>query len=395
VKIVMLCDFYNESLSFQENLMARYYSKLGHQVTVITSTFSSIFDFINHSYDSKVPARTYETPDAKIIRLPYRLALHNWFRRFPALDGTFESEKPDLIFVHNLLLNITDAVRYRRRHRHVRLVMDYHGDYSNSARNWASLKILHGVFRKLVLKRALPEIQRIFPVTPATAQFLREVYAVPDEKMEVMPLGADLDSAEQTRRTRAGSALRRGYGIPDEARVIFTGGKLAPQKRTEVLVEAFKKLDRNDVWLVVAGDSAEADADYKAALLKAAHGEKQILFVGWLDSAQMLTHLDMADIAAFPASQSIVWQQAIGMGKPLVIGEPMARRNGRQDFTYLNCHDNVEIIDQPEASATWLASTLARLLDDPARLKRMSDGALRTASEMLDWNNILKRTLAN
>jgi 1,2-diacylglycerol 3-alpha-glucosyltransferase len=41
MKVVMLCEFYNEALDFQENLLVKYYGKHGHEVTVLTSTFES------------------------------------------------------------------------------------------------------------------------------------------------------------------------------------------------------------------------------------------------------------------------------------------------------------------------------------------------------------------
>lgn len=44
MKILMLCEFYNEIWN-QENLLVKYYRKHGHEVTVITSTYESVFDY--------------------------------------------------------------------------------------------------------------------------------------------------------------------------------------------------------------------------------------------------------------------------------------------------------------------------------------------------------------
>ena len=54
MKIVMLCDFYFESLEYQENLLVRYYRKHGHEVVVIASTFDSVFDYYNEDRKSVV-----------------------------------------------------------------------------------------------------------------------------------------------------------------------------------------------------------------------------------------------------------------------------------------------------------------------------------------------------
>ena len=54
----------------QENLLVKYYRKHGHEVTVITSTFESIFDYYNDRYDKTRPGRTYLDHGATIVKLP-------------------------------------------------------------------------------------------------------------------------------------------------------------------------------------------------------------------------------------------------------------------------------------------------------------------------------------
>lgn len=389
----MLCDFYNESLTYQENLLAKYYVKHGHIVTVIASVFDSVFDYVNDQYDPKSPERTYYAGGVKIIKLHYRINFLNRVRSFRPLDKILQEDLPDLIFVHDIMLNFPDAVRYLSCHPNARLIMDYHADYSNSGKNWLSLKILHGVIRKRVLDKARPHLQRIFPIVPASAKFLHEVYGVPHEEMELLPLGADLDLSKDVQAAKVGHTLRKQHNIADGSFVIFTGGKLAPAKRTEVLIEAFFQLKRTDSWLVVVGDSAGTDAGYIRMLREVASVCPRILFTGWLNTRQVLEYLDMADIAVFPASQSILWQQAIGMGKPLIIGEPMARPGGDQDVSYLNLYDNIILTDDQQPRAAGLADIVKQLIFDPIRVAQMADGARRVATEMLDWNAAVARTL--
>src|SRR6185312_2063651 len=141
------------------------------------------------------------------------------------------------------------------------------------------------------------------------------------DEMEVLPLGADIDLAQQVRALGARTELRKRYGIERDSVVVFTGGKLTPLKRTELLIEAWAKLNIDRLHLVVVGDAPERHAAYKRLLLDAARGRPNIHFTGWLSAEEIYKHLDLADIAAFPASQSILWQQAIAMGLPLVIGD--------------------------------------------------------------------------
>lgn len=388
MKIVMLCDFFNETLEYQENLLTKYYVKHGHQVTIITSTFDSVFDYYNDRHDNRVPDRTYEHGGAKIVKLRYRYNLLNRLRAFTRIDALLEAEKPDLIYVHDIIPNMLEAVRYKQRHPACRMIFDYHADYSNSGKNWLSLKVLHGILRKRLLDRTRPHLSRIFPIVPASATFLHEIYGVPYADMEILPLGADRDLGSDVAARGEGRALRAQYGIPDGDTVIFSGGKLTPAKRTELIIEAVKRIGDPRVHLVIAGQASDADADYLQSLHAAAQGRADIRFVGWLDKTQVYRHLDLADLAVFPASQSILWQQAISMGLPLIVGD-----TGHQDISYLNLHGNIVILPAHQITTDAIVAHLRRLLAEPAELARMRAGARRVAAEQLDWNHLIERTL--
>ena len=45
MKIVMLCDAYFDGLQYQENLLNKYYKKIGHEVIILASNFKDIFDY--------------------------------------------------------------------------------------------------------------------------------------------------------------------------------------------------------------------------------------------------------------------------------------------------------------------------------------------------------------
>lgn len=388
MKILMLCDFYNETLEYQENLLAKFYVKHGHAVTVVASTHESVFDYYADRHDNSRPARTFEHAGARIIKLPYRYNVLNRLRAFHPLDAVLEAEAPDLIFVHGIMLNLPDCVRYVRRHPDCRMVLDFHGDYSNSGRNALSRRVLHGVCRKWFLDRARPHLSRIFPIVPGSARFLHEIYKVPHEDMELLPIGADTDLALAVRQSGARAALRRQFGIPENGTVIFTGGKLAPAKKTEVLLEAASRLYGRSLHIVVAGKAGEEHREYEQRLRQVAAAVSDVHMVGWLGPEDVYRHLHMADLAVFPASQSVLWQQAIAMGLPLIVGN-----SGHQDISYLNAEQNIAILGSDEIRADRLADVIGGLISDPARMRAMSEGALRVADLQLNWNRMVQRTL--
>lgn len=389
MKILMICELYDEKLEYQENLLTKYYVKNGHEVTVVTSTFDSVFDYYNDNHDNSKPARIFHDNGAKIIKLPYRYNLFNRFRAHPRLDKLIADERPDLIYVHDISPNFPEAIEYVKQHPECRMIMDYHADYSNSGKNWLSIKVLHGMMRKYLLDKARPHLRRIFPIIPSSADFLHEVYKVPLAEMEILPLGADLDVVRETRRNSEGEKLRRHYAIPEGDMVVFTGGKLAPAKRTELAIATVNRLARPNLHLVIAGEAAEADAAYRRQLADAAAGNPNIHFAGWLDKVAIYRHFDMADVALFPASQSILWLQAIGAGLPLIVGD-----TGHQSVQYVNLHNNIIMLNKADITTDAITDALMSVIDNPERMAQMREGAEKVADEQLNWDRLIERTLA-
>lgn len=266
--------------------------------------------------------------------------------------------------------------------------MDYHADYSNSGKNALSLKVLHGVCRKWFLDQARPYISKIFPIVPASATFLQEIYKIPVSDMEILPLGADTDLVSAVRSSGARRALRVSLGIADDHIVIFTGGKLAPAKKTELLLEAAVRLQRFPLHIVVLGEASEEHAGYQEELQRLSANNPRVHMVGWLGREDIYRHLDMADLAVFPASQSILWQQAIAMGLPLIVGN-----TGHQDISYLNLHDNIIILEKTEIQVNKLAEAIESVISDPKRIHEMSKGAARVADACLNWDKLILKTL--
>lgn len=386
----MLCDYYNESLEYQENLLTKYYLKNNHQVTIITSTYESVFDYYAGSHDKKAPQRVYFDKGAKIIRLRYCFNILNKIRRYTSIKGILENEEPDLIFIHDIMPNIIEAVKYIKKKPNCKMIMDYHADYSNSGKNWLSINILHKIIRKKIyLDRARKYISKIFPVVPASKIFLHEVYNIPFEDMQLLPLGADTDLGAELNRKGWGLAIRNRYNIEEKDFVIFTGGKLEPIKKTELLIEAFFKINNEKVHLFIIGKASREHNAYMDYLINISYGNSRIHFVGWLESVEVYKYLDASEIAVFPASQSILWQQAISMGLPLIVGD-----KGHQSIAYLNRFDNIIILEKKRITSEVIAEVITKLINDEALLNIMKMGAKKTTEEYLNWDKLILKTLS-
>jgi glycosyltransferase involved in cell wall biosynthesis len=155
-----------------------------------------------------------------------------------------------------------------------------------------------------------------------------------------------------------------------------------------VLFDAVQRLRAHPIRIMVIGDSDAQGTEYKDYLHGLASGRNDIVFTGWLGKEDVYRHMAISDLAVFPAGQSILWQQAIASGLPLIVGDV-----GSQDISYLNLADNIVVLPREEIRPECFATAIAQVLETPGRLAAMSEGAIRVADEHLDWDRLVWRTL--
>lgn len=390
MKIVMVCEFYNEDLDYQEILLAKYYKKLGHNVVVITTPTTSVHQYIDGEDEDGF--KSVETGRfSKIFRVPIKFNFLGRIRVFESIRSIVESESPDLLYFHDIIPNMIELRAYLQKNMSCCAIMDYHADYSNSGANALSRIVLHRIWRRAMLATVRKRLSAILPVVPASQWFLRDLYGIQPDETELFPLGVDVDLANEVRGSSARQTIRQALSIPDDALVIFTGGKLVPLKRTEEVLAAVAAIADPRLHVIVVGEAR--DADYRKLLSEAASDGK-VHFVGWQDREGVYRHQAAADLAVFPASQSVLWQQSIGMGLPLVVGEGDGPPRMRQDVSYMNLAGNIHVLD-PEAGtpANQIAAFLRDCLDDREILARMAIGAEQVTRSFLSYERLAQRTL--
>ena len=103
LKILHICQYYNDGYGYQENLLPRYQKKLGHDVKVITSDRMSYF--AGEKEPKIVGTGRFEDSGVPIERLPIWAEFKGKFVWFKGLDKTLQKEQPDYIFHHGVMLS--------------------------------------------------------------------------------------------------------------------------------------------------------------------------------------------------------------------------------------------------------------------------------------------------
>lgn len=316
---ICLAAFYIDSFGYQENILPKLHRQMGHEVIIIASTQT----YIDHTRLGYVEPSSYlNEHGVPVHRLPYATwvprPLRSRVRAYEGLEARLEEFEPDLIFVHDVQFWDLLAIRRYVRRRPTPVYADCHADYVNSARGFVSRHVLHGIFYRQILQRVDPIIDRYLPTLPARADFLHEVYGLAREKMEILPFGADDTLTQGLDRGAVRDEVRSDLGIPDDAIVLVTGGKLDLRKNIHTLIERFSALRESGhlegMHLLVFG---QADPSVQAALA-AVKVHPDVHLQGWMQAKDIYRMFLAADLAIFPGTHSVLWEEAIGHGLGVV-----------------------------------------------------------------------------
>lgn len=396
MKILILADAYFEDTVYQINNFVKYYLKDGHDVVVICSTIDNVFDYYNNIYSKKSVEQIKILKNLKIIRKKYRINIFFKIRKFGNIFKLLIDEKPDLVFVQDIHFNLHEVCYYKKKvNNDCRIIMNFHSDYSNSANNHLSYYILHRLIRKYYIKSNLKYIDKIYPIIEKSKEFLIEMYSLPDNKLEILPIGIDTDLFLTFKNSNNQENLKSQLGIPPDSVIIFTGGKIEEFKKSEIVLQAINSLSNHKVYLIVVGKLVDQNPAYVDRYNKLLSQNDNIKYLGWKNQHELYSYMSICDIAIFPSSQTVLWQYSIGMGMVLIAGKYLEYKNGKsfeQDLEYLNLNDNIVMLDKNIPYEKQIILILADLINNPGKLELMKKGALKTANDFLDFNKLIKKT---
>lgn len=203
--------------------------------------------------------------------------------------------------------------------------------------------------------------------SPFTADELHQHSGYPRERIRVVPLTVDVADLAQPPHPDTLAALRRQWRV-DDCKVLLYVGRIAGNKRIDLLVEAVAKLNRPDVVLLIVGDTQQNDAAIllrrELEQLAAQNGAgDRIRFTGRVPDVTPYLHL--ADIILLPSQHEgfgVPVAEGMAAGKPVI-----ASASGALPWVL----GAEEAGTQPggllfaPGDADDLARQIARLLDDP------------------------------
>lgn len=377
-----LAGMITDGWTYQENLLISYHIKMGNNVSVITSQW--VYEAGNKLVKTK--NNNYVSPEgAHYIRLPIknRDKINNRFKRYTGIIEALDIAKPDILFVHGLqFLDISVIAKYIKEHSNIRLYIDNHSDFSNSGKNWISKNVLHGIIWKNYAQLIEPYTYKFYGVLPARVDFLKYVYGLPNEKCELLVMGADDEKVEEAAQPEIRRSIREKYGILEDDFLVMTGGKIDKWKtQTLLLMKAIQNINKGNVKLIVFGSVMQ---ELQEQVQQLADGKK-VQYIGWIQSKDSYKYFGAADLVVFPGRHSVFWEQVTGQGIPMIVKDWPGTH-------HVDLGGNVKFLK--EDSAKEIQEKIENLLNNPDEYKRMKQVAMEKGMQVFSYKNIAERALS-
>lgn len=289
------------------------------------------------------------------------LSPHLGFRDLPAflhLRRIFREWRPDIVHTHTAKAGALGRAAARSANVPA-LVHTFHG---HVLRGYFSPPA-EAVFR--IIERLLARsTDRIITLSPALKEDLARMRIAPAEKIDVIPLGMDLESlaASATRREE----LRRELGVTPGEPLVGIVGRLVPIKNHRLFLEAARSMvdsGTNARFLVVGDGELRGELESLSVTLGLS---RHVHFLGWRrEMAPVYAALDVLTLTSTNEGTPVTVIEAMAAGIPVVAtavgGVPDVVRNGENGW--LVPPGNVEALQQAWRAALVRSAETDRMRD--------------------------------
>ncbi len=387
MKILHLCINcpYTDNWGYQDNLIPKYHKKMGHDVTIITTN-------TKHSDTGEIvaiPCDDYTSDDGvRIIRLQrsklINTKLSQVFVYYKIYDLLVQL-MPDFIMIHGLgSISVLRVAKYIKKiNKKCVAVADNHSDTNNTKMDGGLKFKIYKLAIRLINCYMQKYYKKVYGVTPECKLIINKFYGINQKKTDFLPLGCDLEIIDFNNRNGIRNEIRKKYNINKDDVLIVTGGKLDEKKETHNLMKSILNLSSKDVKLIVFGNAITDKYNNTLKDIESVSNGR-IKLIGFLSVKQIYDLYLSADLAVFPGSQSVLWQQAICSGVPIVVKRwPM--------IEYLDLGGNIVFLDHGDELE--IRNCIEYLTNNKKNLGKMKKIAMEKGIDFFSYEKIARKVL--
>lgn len=373
---------YNDYWGYQDNLLPKYHRKMGYDVTVITTNTAHKDGKI-----VEIDCGDYVLDDGvRVIRLKkkqyFNIVLTNLNSRLSVYEYLADI-KPDIVFHHGLIsTTIYDVIKYKKKiNPECVIFQDNHLDYNNMYRCNIIKEWICRLFYRHINRRSIPYVERVYGVTPWRKTYAEDYFRIPNNKTDILVMGGDDEKIHFDKMPELRTDIRKQLSLKDDDFVVITGGKIDPTKNIHLLMHAVSELNRDNLKLIVFGTPNNG---IKSEIEKLSE-DKHIINIGWLDSEKAYDYFLASDLAVFPGTHSVLWEQACACGIPGVFKD-------WEGMHHIDVGGNCEFLHKD--SKEEIKAVISSIFDDKEKYSEMKQAAEKSKKDFF-YSEIAKRAIGN
>lgn len=342
--------------------LARRMAALGHEVTCYDRSGSDVMTGDAAEGRERVVDGVRVVPVKTIDKRGLAALSSSYFATKAAIkDG------PDVIHYHAEGPCVPLALAKRAG---IRTVATIHGlDWQRA--KWGRLA---STYIKMGEKTAATKADGLIVLSEGVRRYFMEAYG---REAVFIPNGVDAKEALPA------SIIKERWNLEKDSYLLYLG-RLVPEKRPELLIEAFRALDTNK-RLVIAGGSSDTSA-YEKELRAAAQSDDRIVFTGFVTGEPLVELYSNCYAYVLPSDVE---------GMPMSLLEAMAHGRCCVTSDIPECADVLagNGVTFEKGSADSLRSVLRDLLADSDRGRVLGAAAKAHVKKIYNWDSVVERTL--
>lgn len=343
--------------------LAKRMAALGHEVTCYDRSGSDVMTGDTVETRERIVDGVRVVPVKTIDKKGLAAASASYYATKAAI-----ADKPDVIHFH---AEGPCACLPMAQRAGIRTVATIHGlDWQRA--KWGKLGsayIKHGE------KAAVKSADEIIVLSRSAQEYFEQTY---NRKTIFIPNGMN------PKESRPADEIKQRWGLEEGSYILFLG-RLVPEKRPELLIDAFKNIE-TDKRLVIAGGGSDT-TEYERQLHEQAESDPRVLFTGFVTGEPLAELYSNAYCYILPSDVE---------GMPMSLLEAMAYGRACVTSDIPECSDVLSDagITFHKGDINAMRESLIGLLTNFERVKKLGEKAKERVTNNFGWGSIVDRTLS-
>lgn len=310
----------------------------------------------------------------------YRISSLN----YPRVSRLLAAEMPDIVHAHAPVILGLQGVAAAKRNG-IPVVITYHTHFPDYLMHLAKGK-LAGMLRRMgefmVKKLIKHSFRNADVVTAPTRELVHELRSYGLHNVTLLPNGVRLEKLKTDGRRVA--TFKRRHGLAGRKVALYLG-RVSFEKKLDVLLRAFARVEAKNAVLLIAGSGPALDGCKRMAV---GMGLKNVVFTGFLSTEDVGAAYAASDIFVSPSDTEtfgLTFIEAMNAGLPLIGVDRLGAKEVVKD-------GKTGILVRP-GDHEALARAIDRLLGDTKLRQRMSAAARLDAPNYSIANSVRRTVL--